>query len=525
MELKDLDNNYDLVVIGGGVTGAGVFREAVRSGLKTLLVEKKDFAWGTSSRSSKMVHGGLRYLKEGKFLLTRTSVKERERLLNDAPGLIEPLEILVPVYSDHGPGKRALEIGLSIYGLMAHEKQHSYLNSKLFQSVLPDIRTENLVGGFRFWDAKVDDARLVLRLIEEACAAGGAALNYTEVEGILRNAAGLVAGVALKDTETHAAKEVQTSAVVNATGVWAEKLHPSPKQNYHLRPLRGSHLIFPFSALPIPHTVSFFHPTDKRPIFISPWEGVILLGTTDIDHKQDLDQEPSTSETEAEYLLEGLHAFFPSMRVGLGDCMAGLAGVRPVLSAGKLSPSKESRENVVWVQEGLITVTGGKLTTFRKMAVDTLKAARPYIPNLAETIEEDQPVFEPIPEIKVLPESLSPFVWRRLCGRYGHAAGELITGAPSADLEIIPGTETLWAEIPFTAGREKIRHLADLLLRRVRVGILTPEGGRAHMERIHNMCAPVLAWDDRRWEAEIKAYFELHRTAHGFYSKGSAGKD
>ncbi|MFZ5572454.1 MAG: FAD-dependent oxidoreductase [Thermodesulfobacteriota bacterium] len=514
MELIQMETNWDLVIIGGGVTGAGVFREAVRSGLKVLLVEKKDFAWGTSSRSSKMVHGGLRYLKEGKFLLTRTSVRERERLLNEAPGLVEPLEILVPVYSDHGPGKRSLEIGLSIYGLMASEKQHSYLNPKLFRSLLPDIKEEHLVGGFRFWDAKVDDARLVLRLIEEGVARGGTAVNYMSVEAVLRNAAGAVAGLALKDTETGVSVEINTSAVVNATGVWAEKLHPSPREHLHLRPLRGSHLIFPYSALPVAHTVSFFHPADKRPVFISPWEGVVLLGTTDIDHDSDLDQEPATTMSEARYLMEGLHWFFPSFRVGLEQAIACLAGVRPVLSEGKLAPSKESRENVVWVDKGLITVTGGKLTTFRKMAVDTLKAARPFIPNLTDNIPEDESVFAVVPEYGVVPENLTPSAWRRLCGRYGHAASDLVRQAELKDLEVIPGTETLWAELPFVAGREKIRHLADLLLRRVRIGILTPEGGFPYMERIQGLCQPKLTWDERRWEAEKQAYAELHRRAH-----------
>ena len=150
MKLSNMDKQWDLVVIGGGITGAGVFREAVRIGLKVLLVEQNDFAWGTSSRSSKMVHGGLRYLKEGRFLLTRTSVQERERLLKESPGLIEPLKILVPVYSDHGPGKQALNIGLAIYGLMAHEKQHVYYEAKEFRDLVPGVKQKNLVGGFSF---------------------------------------------------------------------------------------------------------------------------------------------------------------------------------------------------------------------------------------------------------------------------------------------------------------------------------------------------------------------------------------
>lgn len=514
MELTRIDDQWDLVVIGGGVTGAGVFREAVRSGLKVLLVEKKDFAWGTSSRSSKMVHGGLRYLKEGKFLLTRTAVKERERLLNEAPGLVEPLEILVPIYSDHGPGKRSLELGLSIYGIMAHEKQHNFLNPKLFQSLVPDIQMDNLVGGFRFWDAKVDDARLVLRLIEEACAAGGAAMNYVSVDRVIRDAEGLVTGVSLMDTETGRHTQVKTRAVVNATGVWAESLHPSPKQNLHLRPLRGSHLIFPFEALPIPHTVSFFHRADNRPIFISPWEGIVLLGTTDIDHTDDMDQEPSTSEAEAQYLMQGLKDYFPYLRTRLSDCIATLAGVRPVLSEGKRPPSRESRDNVVWVDNGLVTVTGGKLTTFRKMAVDTLKSVKPFIPNFEAEIDEEQPIFKPVPELGEMPEGLSHSAWRRLCGRYGQRASEIVAKAGPDDLAVIPGTETLWCEVPHAALNSGMRHLSDLLLRRIRIGILVPEGGRQIMDRIEAMCRPVLTWDDDRWEVEKKAYFQLHHRYH-----------
>jgi glycerol-3-phosphate dehydrogenase len=328
MDLASLDRQWDLVVIGAGVTGAGVFHEAVRCGLNVLLVEKNDFAWGTSSRSSKMVHGGLRYLKEGKFLLTRTAVRERERLLNEAPGLVEPIEILVPVFHDHGPNKRTLEVGLSIYDFMAHEKKHGFLSPRLCQSLVPDLRMKNLVGGFRFWDAKVDDARLVLRLIEEGCAHGGVALNYVGVERIVRNAEGAVTSVILRDTETDIQQSVTAGAVVNATGAWAEKLHASPKENLHLRPLRGSHLIFPRKALPIAQTVSFFHINDNRPVFVSPWEGVVLLGTTDIDHGADLNQEPTASRVEADYLLEGLRYCFPSLKIKTSDCIATLAGIR-----------------------------------------------------------------------------------------------------------------------------------------------------------------------------------------------------
>ncbi|MBA4369424.1 MAG: FAD-dependent oxidoreductase [Desulfobacterium sp.] len=513
MTLSEIDKTWDLIVIGGGITGAGVFREAVRIGLKVLLVEQNDFSWGTSSRSSKMVHGGLRYLKEGRFLLTRTSVHERERLLRESPGLIEPLEILVPVYSDHGPGKQALSLGLSIYGLMAHEKQHTYFESREFTAMVPGVREDKLVGGFSFYDAQVDDVRLVLRLIHEAVLAGGTALNYTQVKEILRDNKGSVYGVTLSDFETGESVEVQTGTVINATGAWAEKLHPSPKEGLHLRPLRGSHIILASDALPITRAISFIHPEDNRPIFATPWEGGILVGTTDMDHGQDLSHEPYISDEEFFYLLEGLRVHFPSLSITEDQCLSTLAGIRPVLSKGKLSPSKESRESVIWMDKGLVTVTGGKLTTFRKMAFDTLKAAKPFLPSSIRIVRS-QAVFTKVPVNLSEQDMISKETWRRLYGRYGLSAADVVKDSDSRDLEKIPGTNTIWAEIRFAAKHEKIRHLSDLLLRRVRIGILTPEGGKEYMDRIEKLCQPILSWDDRKWCDEKSIYETLWKSAH-----------
>ena len=202
IQLNKIEKNWDLIVIGGGITGAGIFREAVRNKLQVLLLEQKDFAWGTSSRSSKLVHGGLRYLKEGRVLLTWASVHERERLLKEAPGLVEPLEFLMPVYSDQSPGKWILEAGLSLYDLFARENHHKYFDANEFLRQVPKIKKEKLQGGFQFLDAQVDDARLVQRLINESSAAGGIARNYTKVTKIIRNEKGSVSGVAVVDSET-----------------------------------------------------------------------------------------------------------------------------------------------------------------------------------------------------------------------------------------------------------------------------------------------------------------------------------
>jgi glycerol-3-phosphate dehydrogenase len=508
MRNTNIGKNWDMVVIGGGITGAGILREAVRNGLKTILVEQNDFAWGTSSRSSKLVHGGLRYLKEGRVMLTRESVKERERLLKEAPGLVEPLDFMLPIYQDKGPGKWTMEVGLSVYDIIAGKWRHKFHNKDEIKKIEPLVDGKKLVGAFSFMDAGVDDARLVLRLINEASDAGGTAVNYTRAVDILRNNAGQVKGVVLEDIETHERVEITTGAVINATGVWAEKLHPSPEKGKHIRPLRGSHLIFPADLVPIKNAISFFNPIDKRPLFIIPWEGAVLAGTTDVDHGQDLSMEPHISKEEAHYIIDSMKLAFPSLKVSLSDCIASIAGVRPVLSEGKLDPSKESREHAVWIDKGLVTVTGGKLTTFRALAWDTLKAAKPFLGE-AELTGRDQPVFMTVDITTADKAILSGEQAKRLYGRYGMVAKKIIHNSPASLLEEIPGTYTLWAELVHTASNEAIRHLDDLLLRRVRIGLLLEDGGKKYLNKIRQLCEPVLDWNADRWDDEISAYLSF----------------
>lgn len=514
----NLDSNWDVIIIGGGITGAGIFREGVRMGLKSLLLEQQDFAWGTSSRSSKLVHGGLRYLKEGRFFLTRDAVRERERLLVEARGLVTPIGFLVPVYKDRGPGRWTLQAGLSIYDLIAKRRQHAYMDAQTFVKQAPNIDRKGLVGGFHFYDAQVDDARLVVRLIFEGIADGGTALNYTRVAAVGRNKDGRVNGVTIEDVHAHQTLSLSTKAVINATGCWAERLHPSPEKNRHLRPLRGSHLIFPAHVLPVDQAISTIHPADGRAVFIVPWEGAVIAGTTDLDHQDSLSFEPRITEDEMAYLLEGLHALFPALDVSARDCIATIAGVRPVFSDGKCDPSEESREHVVWVENGLVTITGGKLTTFRRLAFDALKAAKPFLPAGA-TPDEESPVFQPFKKQPVSPAPISDSLWETLYGRYGNGAEALIKKTSPSDLTLIPGTQTLWSEILHAAGNEKVHHLSDLLLRRVRIGLLTAAGGRDHLDRIRHLCAPVLGWDSARWKKEISNYLEIWRFAHGMPGK------
>ena len=513
MILNDLPQSWDLVVIGGGITGAGILRESIRMGLRVLLVEKNDFAWGSSSRSSKLVHGGLRYLKEGHFLLTKISVQERDRLLQEAPGLVEPLGFYMPVYESQRPGKRALQVGLSLYDLIARERHHKFYGASELLQRLPHLKPDGLVGGFYFVDAQVDDSRLVLRLIYESLAAGAQALNYTAAVEIHRDARGEVAGLTVMDTETRERRTLTTPAVINATGCWAEELHPSPEPNRHLRPLRGSHLVFSSKAIPLQEGLSFLHPLDNRPVFAVPWEGAVLVGTTDQDHRQDLSAEPTITPKEISYLLAGLRYILPTQRASLTDCLSVFAGIRPVVSEGKLPPTAESREHVVWADKGLITVTGGKLTTFRRLAVDALKAAAAFLPP-DKAVDEHAAIFEPPAESGKNDSGLDSKHWRRLQGRYGAMADEIIRGAGPEDLCVIPGTMTLWAELPFVARRERVRHLTDLILRRVRIGLLAEQGGSEYLKRIRKLCQPFLPWDRKRWKAETHSYLAHWNRVH-----------
>ena len=507
--LADLPERWDLIILGGGITGAGILLEAVRRGLKTLLLEGRDFAWGTSSRSSKLVHGGLRYLRQGRLGLTRASVVEREHLLDQAPGLVEPLDFLVPLFKGRKPGRTAMRAGLKIYDLIAGRRTHRFLDAPAARRSVSWMRREGLTGAYRFQDAQTDDARLVLRIVQEARDGGGAALNYTAAIALQRDRRGRMAGVAAQDIETGATRLFLAPVLINATGVWAERLHRRSTDVPHLRPLRGSHLVLPAARLPLNLAVSFWHPGDDRGVFVLPWHDAVLVGTTDLDHDQDLDQEPRTSRAEIEYLLAAVNHIAPEADIGPADIICTQAGVRPVVAGHKdRSPSDESREHAVWTDQGLITVTGGKLTTFRRLAFDALEAAAPWLP-ATRAPDRQRPVFDPVPQTDAAREALDPAAYRRLSGRHGRHCEQIVARAPIPTLTAIPGTSILWAELVHAAANEAVRHLTDLLLRRVRLGLIRPAAGRDDLPQIRRLCQPVLGWDDTRWEAEARAYLEL----------------
>lgn len=506
---------WDVIVIGGGITGAGILREAARAGLRVLLVEQRDFAWGTSSRSSKMVHGGLRYLKQGQIGVTLQSVRERQNLLAEGEGLVTRLGFLMPMYE--GERKLPYRIGLSIYDLMAMHWGHRQYTREEFAMLAPRISREGLEGGFYFEDAQTDDARLVLRLLQEAIGDGGVAINYVRAEGLLKNEDG-VCGVTLRDAESDQTVDVYARVVINATGAWVDKLRGEVGGEKHIRPLRGSHLIFPSWRFPVAQAVSFPHPHDGRPVFAFPWEGVTLVGTTDIDHDGDLNAEPRISGEEVAYLLAACNTQFPALDLTINDILSTYAGVRPVIGTGKADPSKESRDHVVWLEDGLLSVTGGKLTTFRVIALDALKAAQSLLDGVE--FNDDAPVFEPV-EDDLETDILNEAERTRLLGRYGARAADLVCMAQDDELSPVPTTRTLWAELRWAARHEAVVHLDDLLLRRTRLGLLLPEGGLQHIERIRQLCQPELGWSDQRWDDEIARYRTLWQSHYSLPPRGS----
>ncbi len=503
---SSLDQPWDLIVIGGGITGAGILREASRAGLKTLLVEKHDFASGTSSRSSKMVHGGLRYLRNAQIRLTVDSVHERERLLREGRGLIEPQSFLIASYLGDRPPAWVFGMGLMAYDVLGRKWAHHHLDTPQLQELCPQLTSRDLVGGYQYYDAQTDDARLVLRVIREAVRAGGTALNYAYVEGLLRDRAGQVRGVQLCDQVTGATKEIGASVVISAAGAWADRLRRQLDERPRLRPLRGSHLIVPWHKLPVTQAVNFLHPVDNRPVFACPWEGVTLVGTTDVDHGADVQTDPRLTEQEFDYLMMGtLYAFRPA-GLQLRDVQATLSGIRPVVDTGQSDPSKESRESVLWDECGLLTIAGGKLTTFRLMALEALRAVRSRLPQHPR-ISPEQPMLDPVETALI--SDLDPGVALRLFGRYGADTPSLLQAVPPPELQPIGTTPSLWAELRWAARDEGVVHLDDLLLRRVRLGLLLPQGGVPQLERIRSIVQPELGWGDDRWAQEVRDYTSL----------------
>jgi len=522
------EEDYDLVVVGGGITGAGVFRDAVLRGLRTLLVEREDFASGTSSKSSKLIHGGLRYLEHFHIRLTRESTRERELLLKLNPHLVRPMQFLLPIYRDSRLHPVFIRMGLRFYEFLAGgtETPFRMLRPAQVMELAPKLRTEGLRRAALYYDSTADDARLVLANIIDGVTAGGTALNYTEAVAF-HSSEGRVAAVEIRDRERGTTARVRASCFVNAAGIHCDALRglAAPVPESELRASKGVHLVVPRTKLPIEVTVAFANRADGRLMFCIPWGDVVLVGTTDTYDEGDV---RTTDSTDQDYVLEALRSAYTDLDLGPEDIISSFAGVRTLLVDSSKRDAKAtsvSREHAVYEEPaGMITVAGGKLTTFRLMALNVVDLVLKHLPEERRAEAADCSTGE-VPlggavEVEAKEEELqhqhevSAEVAQHLVRSYGARAHEPLE-ATGGDAELltplIPGSPYLRAELPYLARTESPVHLEDVLARRLRAAIWSPGQALEQAADAAGLVATVTGWDDAEQAAEVERYRDVVR--------------
>jgi glycerol-3-phosphate dehydrogenase len=552
---------YDVVVVGGGITGAGVALDAAARGYSVALLERADFASGTSSRSSKLVHGGLRYLQNFDLGLVREALLERRLMVTLAPHLVRPLPLVVPAFDGARPD-RLVGVGLNLYDVMSVERgrrgrrarraraergagegeaapeeswspeRHRMISGEEVLELLPALAAREPTSGYLFYDCQTDDARLVLTVLGEAERFGAVVANRVDVTGLLERD-GRACGVRARDVESGESFEVRAANVVNATGVWADALRPEELHDEaelpRIRPSRGTHVTIRHEDLPLAGG-AIVPAAEGRSIFALPWLGHTLVGTTDNDYEGPLEH-VQPSATDVTYLLDAVNAFF-GVELDSSQLTGAFAGVRPLISTGdpKKSVDISRKAELYETSSGLITITGGKLTTWRRMAkmvVDRLveREAR-EAPCRTHEIPLGQAVaVEELPRV----EGVSDAAYPALAARYGHAAHDVLAlAAERGELAqaIVGGAPDLLAEAALAARREQARSIGDVLLRRTRLGLLTARellagdgSAAAPVERVGQVLARELGWSDERLARE-RAAFAAEAGAEGIVPGG-----
>ena len=370
--IKELnDASFDVLVIGGGITGAGIALDATARGLKVALVDMQDFAGGTSSRSTKLIHGGLRYLKQLEYKLVAEVGKEREIVHQNAPHLTKPEPMLLPIIQNGSLGKFSARIGMLVYEWLAgvkKEEWHKVLSVEEALAMEPLLNKNNLLGGILFYEYRTDDARLTIEVMKEAVSKGATCLNYAKVTSF-KYEGNKITGAIIKDQLTQDSFEINATHVVNSTGPWVDELDDmdNNKANHKLHITKGVHIVIDHSKLPIKQSL-YFDTHDKRMIFMIPREGKTYIGTTDTFYHDDINH-PTISHEDRDYLLKCINLFFPNKNIKVSDIESGWAGLRPLINKPNKGPSEISRKDEVFTYDsGILTIAGGKLTGYRKMA-------------------------------------------------------------------------------------------------------------------------------------------------------------
>ena len=514
---------FDLLVVGGGATGAGIARDAALRGLSVALVEAGDFASQTSSRSSKLIHGGLRYLQYGDLPLVFEGLRERRHLMDTAPHLCRPIEFLFPAYRGESPGLAALGAGVALYNALALWRPPATgrrLDAHQVYGLAPHLRAAGLRGAQLYVDCQTDDARLVLENVLDAGAAGAACASYVAATGLVRDRQGRARGATATDRETGATLEIQARIVVSATGPFTDGFLGGPRR---LRPTLGVHLVLDAARLPhggralVPRT-----PRDNRLYFVLPAGPRTIVGTTDTDFSpaEDPGRPPRVGDeirargADVAYLLEALGHAFPALKLEPADVISTFAGLRPLLSGRGQTPSETSREHTISpATDRTVVVAGGKLTTLRRMAeetvdvvVDMLRGAgleRPLAP--CSTAERPLPGGGPAPDLTAQP----PDVRTRLAC-YGARAPAVLALAQDQALgrRIDPALPYLWAELVHAARAEQARRLTDVLIRRVPLFRDAADQGVGLARRAARVVGDELGWSEARRDAELRLYQE-----------------
>lgn len=515
--LAALDEPFDLVVIGGGITGCGVLLDAAQRGLRALLVEKADLASGTSSRSSKLIHGGLRYLKQMQLRITRLACRERDRLLALSPHLVHPVPFLYPAYEgDRTPGWQ-VDLGLWMYDrLTQRPDRHTEVEAVEAQRLAPGLSIDGLDRALLYGDALADDARLTVAVAATAAAYGGLLLPRAEAIDAGRDRGGRLTSVVVRDLLSGDAHRVEASVVLNATGHWTDAVRERfGLAGRRLRPSRGVHLVLPVALLPIEVALTVASPDDGRPVFFIPHPEGVLVGTTDLFHDGSLD-DPRPTRAEVEYLLRVVMATFPGRVSGLAQVRGAFAGLRPILESHAETPSEASRDEEIWEEDGLLNVAGGKLTTYRSTAEEVVDEVVKRLPaerarRAAEPATAGTPLAGLAPPdlaARLVARGVEGQVAAAMARRLGSLAWTAVSLARTPDdlRPLVDGIDLTPAEVRVQLRHGAVLRLEDLLVRRVRLAMWDPAAARAVAPRLEPLFASELGWAGPRWEAEEEAF-------------------
>jgi glycerol-3-phosphate dehydrogenase len=511
--LAGLSQPFDLVIVGGGITGCGILLDAAQRGLRVLLVEKDDLAAGTSSRSSKLIHGGLRYLKQGQLRVTRLSCRERDRMLAVDPHLVGPLAFVLPVWRGAHTPAWQMALGLTLYDLMTGRRTHGATRHRRLEGadldrLAPELPRAGLERAFLYHDAWADDARLTLAVAATAFAYGALVLTRAQPEEGVRDGRGRLSGLRLRDLETGAVHAAEARLVVNATGAWTDGVrHLLGAAGRRVRPSRGSHLVFAAERLPLAAALTIPSPDDGRPVFVLPHPEGVLVGTTDLYHDGPLD-DPRPSASEVEYLLRTVAVAFPGRAVSRADVRGAFAGLRPIVDTGAAEPSAASREEAIWVEAGLLSVAGGKLTTWRATAEEVVDRCLTLLPAeraglAAPCATAGTPVGSLAPGDLAArlqaARGLAPAIAAGMARRLGGLAWAAVESARDGDLvPLVDGADLTVAEVRGHLRFGAVTRLEDLLLRRTRFGLWEPEMARVLLAPVAAIATAALGWSAAR---------------------------